>query len=192
MQRADKGRIVVGIGKIDDFRENRMKVKNASRAGRELLKVILREEFGVDVSKEEKAIGRDVWGKPFLKYHEDLFFNISHSGDYAACALGRVQVGIDIQYHKAVNVEKMGRKILSEEEWGAFKAEGCLVEGFYSFWTKKESFLKYTGEGIRRDLKGLEYGECRFFELDFCDGYSGKICVPKMWDGEIVVREWEI
>lgn len=44
----------------------------------------------VPISREER-------GKPFLRDRQDLFFNISHSGEYAVCAVSEHPVGIDIE-----------------------------------------------------------------------------------------------
>lgn len=205
MQVEDKGRIVVGIGRADDFIEDGTpyehtgvqkyetgkKAKAASRAGYELLKMLLWEEFGIDISQENEPIVREDGGKPFLKNRGDVFFNISHSGEYVACAVGSVPMGIDIQYHKKTDTTKIAKKILSKKEWRVFETAGRSVGAFYSFWTKKESFLKYTGEGIRRNLKELDYEGCRFFALDFQEGYSGKICLPEYWNGEIMIKKWQ-
>lgn len=199
----DQSRIVVGIiemkspenaGMMDDGAKTvsvaKRKAQTASRTGRVLLKRLLREEFGIDLSDEVEPIGREDGGKPFLRNHEGVFFNISHSKEYVACAVGDVPMGIDIQYHKTANISKMARRILSETEWESFEGADEGAKMFYHFWAKKESFLKFTGEGIRRELIKLAYEGCRFLELNFEEGYSGMVCVPEEWDGEILVKRW--
>ena len=38
-------------------------------------------------------------GKPFLPGLPDIHFNLSHSGDYIACAFSDQEVGLDLQEH---------------------------------------------------------------------------------------------
>lgn len=42
---------------------------------------------------------------------------------------------------------------------------------------KKESYLKFTGDGIRRELCEISYEGCRFYRLVMPEGYSGMVCV---------------
>ena len=53
--------------------------------------------------------------------------------------------------------------------------KGCSVSDL----DKKRSYLKFTGEGIRRELCEISYEECSFYQLTMPDGYSGMICVGK-------------
>ena len=37
------------------------------------------------------------WGKPFLKDYPEVYFNLSHAGKWALCALGDVPLGCDVE-----------------------------------------------------------------------------------------------
>lgn len=50
--------------------------------------------FGLQERSVEYEIGE--WGKPALKYHPEICFSLSHSGDYAICTVGDKPVGNDI------------------------------------------------------------------------------------------------
>ena len=52
---------------------------------------------GAALPLRDVPICRETHGKPVLKDCTNLFFNISHSGDYAVCAVSKQPVGIDIE-----------------------------------------------------------------------------------------------
>ena len=94
--------------------------------------------------------------------------------------LGNVPVGIDIQYHREIKLEQTARKICTPDEWKTFIQAGTekgKKDFLFQIWTKKESYLKYTGEGICRKLCEISYDGCRFYRLVMPEGYSGMVCV---------------
>ena len=134
----------------------------AHRTGLELLCAGLRERCGFEVDAtglpEEIALGEH--GKPYLKNHPDIHFNISHSHGYALCALAARPVGVDIE--KIVPIrDALIKKTLTEEEQSAFARlieSGCPKEElFFRFWTLKESYLKWDGCGLTKELKEIEF-----------------------------------
>jgi phosphopantetheinyl transferase (holo-ACP synthase) len=95
-------------------------------------------------------------GKPFFPKFQELQLSISHSGVYWVCALAPKEVGVDIQEHTIkrsetrqeaeVRFAKMARRFFHPVE-----AKFVEVESFYRFfgvWTARESYVKYTGQGI--------------------------------------------
>lgn len=169
--------------------EKGKKASRASECGRKLLRALLRDMYGIEISGEKESVSREKDGKPFLIDYPGIYFNISHSGDYAVCAVGEVPLGIDIQYHKKGDHRKLARRIMTQEEWKRYENSGFQEEFLFRCWTRKESFLKYTGEGIRRELRNLIYERCSFIECGLWPGYSGMLCVPEKWDGGLVIRE---
>lgn len=118
-------------------------------------------------------------GKPYLRLHPELFFNISHSGEWIACVLGNVPVGIDIQYHREIKLEQTARKICTSDEWKTFMQAGTekgKKDFLFQIWTKKESYLKFTGDGIRRELCEISYEGCRFYRLVMPKGIRDGMC----------------
>lgn len=165
-----------------------------SRIGQELLLFIVKKVYGVDLAVEKNPVQREAGGKPYLVNHPDIHFNISHSDGAVICAVGRIPMGIDLQIHKTVcggslcrqRIEKTAKRILSKEEWNCFERSGHAAECFYEYWTKKESYLKYTGEGIRRELRELEYTDCKFWKVPFESGYSCTLCISEEWMGDMI------
>ena len=64
-------------------------------------------------------------------------------------------VGIDIE---AIQFdEDLANVIFNAEELDAIKSSDEPAVKFTELWTRKESFLKLTGEGLRDDLKNILY-----------------------------------
>ena len=79
-----------------------------------------------------------------------LYFNLSHSKEYAACAVSDEPVGIDIECVKTRDVEHMD-KILHEQEVLVLSFVTNPEEKkkyFYECWVTKESYLKNLGCGL--------------------------------------------
>lgn len=95
-------------------------------------------------------------GKPYLK-DCNLFYNLSHSGVVAVCALSDREVGIDIQ-KKVKPSDALIKKVCSENEtkYLLSLSETEKSSAFTRLWTLKESYLKFTGEGITLSPQKLE------------------------------------
>ncbi|MGI6011689.1 MAG: 4'-phosphopantetheinyl transferase family protein [Ruminococcus sp.] len=155
---------------------DRTKKGEEHEAGRRLLKAGLKEQFGVEVREEE--IGRSGKGKPYLKKQPGIFFNISHSGEFAVCALAHAPLGVDIERHREIRFERVGRKFLTEEEWKIWEKSSDAQRYFFDQWVKREAYLKWKGTGIDRDLRTLEFdGFGEFFPL--ADNYSAAVWTEK-------------
>ena len=89
-------------------------------------------------------------GKMYFPYENRFYVNLSHSADYAACALDSKEVGIDVEGVRQYQ-ENVLRRICSEEEmqsFSALKKEEEKNSAFIRLWTRKESAAKLSGEGI--------------------------------------------
>jgi len=122
---------------------------------------ILRELLGGYVHRDPSAIefsyGRH--GKPAVaapRLDGPLHFNVSHSGALALYAVtAACPVGVDVERVRTVpDFERLASQFLAPAEAGGVMAlppeKG--LEGFFTCWTRKEAFLKATGEGIGRRL----------------------------------------
>ncbi len=89
-------------------------------------------------------------GKPFVQDF-DVFYNVSHSGNFAACAVHCSPVGIDIEALRSIRPELI-RRVCSPEELEFVREDS---QRFLSVWTAKEAYLKFTGEGIATDLRRI-------------------------------------
>jgi len=118
-------------------------------------------------------------GKPRLSEPDcDLQFNLSHSGDWLACAVtSGTPVGVDLEFYNQDRASmRVARRYFREEEFAALEEceGGLLAERFYDFWTLKEAAVKARGEALAPGLSA------HAFSLDFSgDGprEAGRITV---------------
>ncbi len=124
-------------------------------AVRQLAKQYLGEEVGEIVRSER--------GKPYFPQRQNLFFSVSHSGEYFVCAFAPCEIGIDLQEIKHLRSEtpesaiprlkKMAARFFHPAE--AEYVECDTYQRFFSIWTAKEAYVKLTGQGIDNDFSSL-------------------------------------
>lgn len=102
--------------------------------------------------------------KPYLASHPELYFNLSHSKDYAVIALSQKKVGLDIEYlSEDFNFNNFLPDVFDFEQEISIKKALNKKYAFYTAWTRKEAFVKALGKGIDEDfrhipcLDGLHY-----------------------------------
>ena len=94
-------------------------------------------------------------GKPEA---EGVFFNLSHSGQWAVCAIGDGPVGCDVEEIASVRNGIAKRFFTENEVQHLAQFEGqWRKEEFFRLWTLKESYMKMTGEGMSLGLDRFEF-----------------------------------
>lgn len=97
-------------------------------------------------------------GKPYIKNDKDIKFNISHSKGGAVVGLSKMDIGVDIEFvdnkflfNDIINISFSKREIdfINNE-----------TKKFYKYWVSKESYLKYEGTGLLKDIRLLEVLYC--------------------------------
>ena len=86
-------------------------------------------------------------GKPMLRGCPDLHFSLSHSGNAVLCALDRHPVGADIEMIRRRSLEHL-LSVFSDRERASIEQAASPELCFTRLWTRKESYLKLTGEGL--------------------------------------------
>ena len=145
-----------------------------------------------NLTSEDYRIDRGEKGKPFIVGVENVFFNISHSGDYVVCAVSDREIGIDIEKRAKARMEVAGRFFHGEEVAQLKMLEEYKQDQlFFNYWSVKESFLKYIGTGLTRPLNSFNVsfsgGDVSLFEGEnklplyvyACpvdDGYACHVC----------------
>lgn len=97
-------------------------------------------------------------GKPYIAGHTGLFFNLSHSGSLAVCALAGQEIGVDIERQRENVSEALMRRVCTAHEaellfsldTGSRSAEFCRL------WTVKESYMKLLGTGLATPPESLD------------------------------------
>jgi 4'-phosphopantetheinyl transferase len=94
-------------------------------------------------------------GKPCLGVDQNpraLQFNVSHSANMALIAVGSEhRLGVDIERIRAdVDTASLAERFFSRRERDGLAAlpDPLRVTSFYACWTRKEAFLKATGDGL--------------------------------------------
>ena len=96
-------------------------------------------------------------GKPFLKDHPDIHFNISHCKNGIAVVVSDQPVGIDIESYRSVS-DSLLRYTMNEEEQLIIQESDDPIRTFTEYWTKKEAVFKLRGTGITKGLHELLNG----------------------------------
>jgi len=135
--------------KVNKLRFN--KSKKASAAAYLLLRIALKENYGINEAVEF-SYGEK--GKPLLKDYPLIHFSLSHSANTVACAVADFEVGVDVQQITEVK-DKVAKRVLTDDEYSKYKDSLAPDEYFCEIWTIKESFLKKTGQGITKELREI-------------------------------------
>ncbi len=96
----------------------------------------------------------DAHGKPLLVASAGWHFNISHADDRALIAVTQLgPLGVDIERLRDMpSLEQLARLVCSPQETALFQhlSPSVRSRAFFSLWTRKEAYLKATGEGLAR------------------------------------------
>ena len=172
------------VGPLSDYRKKKLEtikplLKRRQGIGAELLlnEAVRRSwpelKLPMEIETEEK-------GKPFCR---DLpgHFSLSHSGDYAVCAVSSQPLGVDIQKKVEYRADVSERCFSPDEREQLFKAADRDVE-FTRIWALKESYLKASGIGIFTPLSSfstvekIQKAACGFWHTEIGE-YQLAVCV---------------
>ena len=134
------------------------KGRNVFVSARTALKWLLSVHTGLPVSHINLVTNDH--GKPFLAdaAQRELFFNVSHTGNHIVIALSKVDIGIDIEtikgrHNELARIVEQGHKI-ELENFSKIREEDKF-NAFFSWWCRKESFVKGVGKGLGLSLKSF-------------------------------------
>ena len=185
----------INVNTLDDPLENK---RLLGLVGTERRKKVIRYRMPDDRKRSlgagiiiRKILEENGLSESCLKYSENgkpvadnVFFNVSHAGDYVVGVSSDCEVGCDIE--KIVNAPlKIAEQYFKAEEERYIKAACDPDKAFFILWTLKESYMKMTGKGMNLPLDSfeiirLENGfalgrspekRCFFKTMEF-DGYS--------------------
>jgi 4'-phosphopantetheinyl transferase len=140
--------------------------------------------YGVPIGK----VNRTSKGKPYFADIPQVHLSISHSGTYWLCAFSLNPLGIDIQLHRACEESAIAQRFFHPCEADYLKDKDQAA--FFKVWTAKESFVKYTGDGIDDafrhfcvvggdEVDGAACG-VDFTFIDIDPQYTACVCRPKI------------
>lgn len=155
----DASLLLTGKPKYVD--EKRWKKMQSMKSDEDKLRSVasgyLLHEMCKELDITELRYGYQDKGKPYMEDHENVAFNLSHSGEYAVLAYHEKasSIGIDIQKIRVLR-EGMKKRILHEKEEiprGISKEEE--VRYLNRIWAIKESYVKMTGDGLSLDFRKI-------------------------------------
>lgn len=161
--------------------------RKESVAAYQLLCRLLHEEYGIDAYP---SFEETITGKPILPDYPAIHFNLSHTRGVAACVVDQRPVGIDVERIRPYD-EELARYVLDDAEYAELQQSREKDVDFIRLWTMKESLLKLTGEGIRRDLKSVDLTDTKYrftTKINRERGYVCTICESNVWR---LPAEWE-
>ena len=135
--------------KVDNFRF--LKDKKLSAGAYLLLDKMLGEE---NITEPQFKTGR--YGKAYISNHEDIYFNLSHSGKIVACAISDMEGGVDVEITDPEIDLNIARNYFYNSEYENIMKSDNPSEEFFKYWVLKESYMKYTGLGFNLSLDSFE------------------------------------
>ena len=149
-------------------------------------------EKNLDIDISRVQIEKGDKGKPYF-LNLDLEFNISHSGEFWACAISKYPVGIDIHTANKDTSEKISERYYSQEEHNFVELWG--KEGFFSIWVRKEAYAKLYGNSIFETINKvnmvkdgeliLKIGDDKLTEIEIADDIK---CAVASKEDDICIR----
>ena len=159
---------------------------------------------------------RGIHDKPAMK-DAAFHFNMSHSGSLLVCAVtAACELGVDVERIRPMpDAEAIANRFFSPAEAARLMSlpESKRDAAFFRCWTRKESFLKATGDGLTRSLSSFEVTfapaePARFARIDGDDpalwtlhgfepaeGYTAALAMPGPIGAvslrEFAVLEWD-
>lgn len=127
-------------------------------------------EWHVEIARRPCVQCGEEHGQPYIASH-NLEVSASASGDYVAVALSDRAVGVDVE--QVTTRERVAdvTPLLHPNEAAAIGREADTAAAFTRLWTRKEAYLKATGEGLnapldRDDLTDVEGWAKRGWDIE--------------------------
>lgn len=127
------------------------------------------------------------FGKPQLAGNT-LFFNVSHSEQWALIAIARGELGVDIEslQRPGFDINALERHIATPRELEQLKLLPPLErsQALFRLWTQKEAWSKARGVGLQQDFSQLQVGiegsmpPAHLFSLPVAAGFCASLCYP--------------
>lgn len=113
----------------------------------------------------EVDIVREYGEKPHFD-KGDAKFSLSHSHGVIMLGISHSEIGVDIEKIRPVNFQKFSFMDADDER------------DFFRKWTERESYLKYTGAGLK-DFRCAIPEDAHFEHFDVFEGYDACVCAEE-------------
>ncbi len=137
----------------------------------------------INLAEKDMSYEKGENEKPYFKGFPRIHFNASHSGSYAVVIFSDCEVGIDIQEHRHYNLS-IAKRYFTQREYAYLEGlePASQANEFFRLWSLKESYIKFTGQGVSQGLDACEFvgdysaKNCCFEEFTPVQGYSIAVC----------------
>lgn len=125
--------------------------------GEMLLRYALSQRSGSSLPEIPLHFTYNPYGKPLLLDYPEVSFNISHSGNWVACAISDSGIGIDIEQISYDIDLSIANHYFHQKEIQIIHSAAApeSYQYFFRFWTAKESYLKCVGKGLGEPLNNF-------------------------------------
>ncbi len=105
--------------------------------------------FYCQCSIDDIKLKRDHSGKPFCVSHPNISFNISHSADTFAFAIGKNRkLGVDLECYKELDdLDTLITFSFTKNEASFIKKSSNKSDAYITLWALKEAYIKALGIG---------------------------------------------
>ncbi|TAE34310.1 MAG: 4'-phosphopantetheinyl transferase superfamily protein [Cytophagales bacterium] len=137
---------------------------------------LFRQVGGLLLGQEPQAVGieKTQFGKPFLPDAPNWYLNLSHSGEWVVLAVGRLPVGIDVEFlNRKFAIHDLVPTVLNAHEEARLTNHPDPHGFFFDCWTRKEALVKATGAGLTDTLVNVPATEGMHVVQDEWVGASG-------------------
>ena len=116
-----------------------------------LLRQLLVENYHVDLNDPlDFVVGEH--GKPSLRNHPHIHFNISHCPNAIAVAVDDAPIGVDVERYVNPSPSLLNY-CMNEQECQQVQESEYPERDFAALWTQKEALFKQRGTGITHELR---------------------------------------
>lgn len=115
-----------------------------------------------DVAPSCWEFARHDHGKPYIDSPPSrLYFNLSHSREWIACAVARFpSIGIDIERtSRDPAILRLAKRFFAAPEYAdvSRRAGAAQKSRFFDYWSLKEAYIKARGEGVSLGLDAFSF-----------------------------------
>lgn len=133
---------------------------------------------------ENCEILRTEKGKPYIEVdgsRNNIFCSVSHSGNLFSCVFHNAEIGLDVQELRNVKYDKISSRYFTENEKKFVNSGG--EDAFFTIWTRKEAYAKYTGDGLEEIIRGstvIDRKDVEFFDIMIEKNIYCSCCLKKV------------
>lgn len=129
------------ISKVTDIIKIKQKI-----IGEDLLMKGLEKFYNINYNNIKIKINE--YGKPYI-LNNIIYYNISHSYNYIACAFSNMPIGIDIEKIRKTDINVIYKFANKEEIKYILEKDDLIYKRMFEIYCLKEAYLKMLGKDLR-------------------------------------------